>query len=426
MVNLAHLKPIRVLVAGDFMLDRYTFGSVGRISPEAPVPVLKITDQKSLPGGAGNVALNLAALDACVHVLGRIGSDTGGDQLKSLLEAENINTDNLLTEEGFSTPVKNRIVGSSQQMLRIDHEQTHSLPDSYLSELTFPDVDLIAISDYNKGFLTRALLKALVKHGQKLGIPVLVDPKGTDFTKYRGVTLIKPNYKEALSAANSTGLEEAAQFLLKQTKADHLLITRSKEGMSLFNDQFVHTHFPVRSKEVQDVTGAGDTVLAALSLALANQLPIDSAVHLANIAAGISIEKLGCARITLAEIAERMLELDATSKVYDEHTLYTLTKALTSKPFTIVGIDSADHLSLETFAMLKKLRTVDQKLIVYIRDVKPPSDFVSLLASLHEVDFVVIKSDSLAHLCDELHPTHAYLFEQEKLSLLENTSALIL
>ncbi|MCB1117001.1 MAG: bifunctional hydroxymethylpyrimidine kinase/phosphomethylpyrimidine kinase [Chlamydiia bacterium] len=425
MVNLSHLKPIRVLVAGDFMLDRYTFGSVGRISPEAPVPVLKITDQKSLPGGAGNVALNLAALDAHVHVLGRIGPDNCGDLLKSLLEAENINTDYLITEEDFSTPVKNRIVGSSQQMLRIDQEQTHDLPEAYLSALKFPDVDLIAISDYNKGFLTKSLLKALIAHGQKLGVPVLVDPKGSDFSKYRGVTLIKPNLKEALSAANAADLEQAAQSLLKQTKVEHLLITRSKDGMSLFDGQATHTHFPVRSKEVQDVTGAGDTVLAALSLALANQLSIESAVHLANIAAGISIEKLGCARITLAEIAERILELDSTSKVYDEHTLYTLTKALTNKPFTIVGIDSADHLSLATFGMLKKLKTANQKLIVYIRDKKPPSDFVSLLSSLHEVDFVVIKSDSLSHLCDELHPSSAYLFDGGTLSLLESTSALI-
>ena len=407
------------------MLDRYTHGKVGRISPEAPVPVLHVNKEQNLPGGAGNVALNLAAFGANVHLLGRIGPDNNGKELKALLEQEGIHTDLIACEEGFPTPVKNRLMGGTQQMLRIDHEYTHPFPNDDLDLSSLPDIDLIAISDYNKGFLTPNLLKQLIAYGKEKNIPVLVDPKGDDFTKYRGATLIKPNLNEAHIASKCSGsLEEVTQILFKQCQAKMLLITRSKDGMSLFTPTD-SKHFPVRSKEVQDVTGAGDTVLAALSLALANDMTIEMAIDLANIAAGISIEKLGCARITLADIAERMLTLDATCKVFDEHTLYALTKALEGDDFTILGLDSGDELSTDAFKAIKVLKSKTNKLIIYIRDEHPDPDFIALLSALHEVDFVVIKSESLAHLCDELHPQSAYLFKSGALQTLEAAVSLL-
>ncbi|HPE84940.1 MAG TPA: bifunctional ADP-heptose synthase, partial [Chlamydiales bacterium] len=292
MVNLigmlSHLKPFKVLVAGDFMLDRYTHGKVGRISPEAPVPVLHVQREHSLPGGAGNVALNLASLGAQVFALGRIGDDLEGEHLKRLLFDQDINAQGLLTENNYHTPVKNRLMGGSQQMLRIDFEHTHPIADDLVRNVALPDCDLIAISDYNKGFLTPTVLAALIKHGKELGIPIIVDPKGEDFSKYKGATLIKPNLKEAYAASKlplDSSLNDVAKALFNQSEAQQILITRSSEGLSLFSDDNTHTHFPVRCREVQDVTGAGDTVLAMLCMALANDLELASAAHLSNVAA---------------------------------------------------------------------------------------------------------------------------------------------
>ena len=427
---LSHLKPFKVLVAGDFMLDRYTKGAVGRISPEAPVPVLHVQSQHSLPGGAGNVALNLASLGAEVSVLGRIGPDQDGNLLKDLLHEYSINTNHLVIEEGFHTPIKNRLLGGGQQMLRIDFEKTHPIPDDLvaLSLENLPDVDLIAISDYNKGFLTNALLQGLIAYGKKREIPIIVDPKGDDFTKYASATLIKPNLKEAYSASKCSSdapLETVAKTLLKQSKAEQILITRSSDGLSLFSKDGAQTHFPVQAKEVQDVTGAGDTVLSILAMALANNLSSSVAARLSNIAAGIAIEKLGCALLTLGEIAERLLELDSSNKVFDERHLYALEQTLKGKDFTVLGIDSEDGMTTELFTTLKSLASQDEKLIVYIRNNHPDQNFVSLLASLHEVDFIVIKSESLAHLCDVIHPKCAYRFENNKLEPLESVAAII-
>ena len=423
--TLSRLKPFKVLVVGDFMLDRYTHGKVGRISPEAPVPVLHVQKEETLPGGAGNVALNLASLGAHVSVLGRIGSDPEGDYLKRLLFDQNIDAKSLLIEEGFHTPIKNRLLGGSQQMLRIDFEVTDAAPDSLFDDLKLLECDLIAVSDYNKGFLTPTLLDALIAHGHKLGIPIIVDPKGDDFSKYTGATLIKPNLKEAYLASKLShehSLQDVAQTLLDQSKAKQLLITRSSDGLSLF-DQNGHKHFPVRTREVQDVTGAGDTVLAMLAMALANGLNTSEAAHLANVAAGLAIERLGCAKLSLADIAERLLDLDVANKVFDEEHLYALEQTLFGKTFTILGLDSKQGMTTELFTTLKKLS--DDKLILYIRDDDPDSTFIELLASLHEVDFIVLSENSLSSLCERMHPTQSYLFESGKLESVASPAALI-
>ena len=306
------VKPFTALVLGDFMLDTYTHGRVKRISPEAPVPILEITSQESRPGGAGNVVLNLIALGGTVHAIGRLGDDDAGRELRSFLEKANA-SHTLLAEGNYHTAVKNRLVADSQQLLRLDREKisplSADLEKTILQHLetAIPQVQVVAISDYGKGFLTPRIIARAIQIAKDARIPIIVDPKGSDFTKYKGATLIKPNLSEAYTAAKASpdaSLDTVAKTLLEISQATLLLITRSEAGMSLFDNQGNRHDFPVRAKQVKDVTGAGDTVLAVFCLGLANQMDIHETSHLANVAASISIERLGCVQITLDEIMQ--------------------------------------------------------------------------------------------------------------------------
>ncbi len=309
------VRPFKTLVLGDYLLDAYTMGRVRRISPEAPVPVVETLKQESRPGGAGNVALSLVALGAEVVACGRLGKDEEGDELKRHLLGAGAQVSGLHEEVGYPTPIKNRIIADGQQLLRIDREVvttlTPSLEERCIAELksTIPQMGVVALSDYGKGFLTRSLISATLEIARTHKIPTIVDPKGIDFTKYRGATLIKPNVSEAYAAArfpHSASLDEVAEELFRITSAEMLLITRSEEGSSLFLQNGNRTDFPVRCQEVKDVTGAGDTVLAVICLGVALQWEMGFIADLANIAAGIAIEQLGCVQVTLAELLQRM------------------------------------------------------------------------------------------------------------------------
>ena len=302
------LKPFRAMVLGDFLLDTYTTGIVRRISPEAPVPILEVKQEDARPGGAGNVALCLKALGAHVSCVGRVGPDLHGDKLKDLLSMDH---SLVLTEKGYITPVKNRLIANSQQLMRIDREKVTPLDphlEAYIVqelEAKIAQMDVVAISDYGKGFLTKTLLESVISIAKEKKVPVIVDPKGIDFSKYRGATLIKPNLSEAYLAAKmdeSTALTEVAKALFEDADPQHLLITRSEAGLSLFSKEGIQQNFPVISREVKDVTGAGDTVLSTICLGMANGLDLSSTLRLANIAAGIVIEKLGCCQVTIKEI----------------------------------------------------------------------------------------------------------------------------
>lgn len=348
MVNLSRLQPFKVLVLGDFLLDTYTTGKVRRISPEAPVPVMEVIRHEARPGGAGNVALNLRALGGEVFCVGRIGDDVYGEQLKKLLSGMDLSS--LVIEKGYPTPVKNRLIADSQQLMRIDSETiTWLLPEleeRLLMQLKrlIPSMQVVAISDYGKGFLTNRLIQAAIEIARSANIPVIVDPKGTDFTKYKGASILKPNLSEAHAAAKkhaSTPLEEVAEQILSQTAIDRLLITRSEAGMSLFSSNATREDFPVVSKEVKDVTGAGDTVLAVLCLALANHLDLPTSVQLSNIAAGIAIERLGCVQVTLPEIAERLLK---NTKIFDVSQTYALEQVLKGKTYSLFILSKSSPL----------------------------------------------------------------------------------
>jgi len=433
---LSRFNPVRVLVIGDLMLDTYTTGKVKRISPEAPVSVLSVLKEESRPGGSGNVVLNLISLGAKVSVIGRVGYDVAGEQLRDSLECEGVDIEGIVVQKGYKTPVKNRLIADSQQVLRVDFETITPLIDSL--EQTVLDklpsilekVQIVAISDYGKGFLSRSLLKQVIALTKERGIPLIIDPKGDDFSKYEGATVIKPNQAEAYVAAKmplEASLDEVAKKILQISKAEMLLITRSEAGVSLFYQNGQRFDFPVRSKEVKDVTGAGDTVLSMISMALANKLDIKVGAQLANIAAGMAIERLGCARINLSEMAERLLEFDIENKIFDEEHLFALQQALKGKRFTVLGLDSRLGMSTALFRTIRKLSSSDQerKLIVYVRDSFPDEEFVSLLASLAEVDFIVLKCESLKNLCEIIHPHQVFVFEDEKLTALDHATDLL-
>jgi rfaE bifunctional protein kinase chain/domain len=308
----------KILVVGDFMLDVYTFGEVLRISPEAPVPVLRVTGESRRPGGAGNAILNLISLGMEVVAVGRVGNDVGGSTFLQEMAKEGVDTRGVVCDSAFQTPLKNRMIATGQQIVRIDYE--HPLPLNMRLEQEVVDtlpklldkVEIVAISDYAKGFLTPSLLAEVIKMAKKFAIPIIVDPKGIDFTRYRGATLIKPNYAEAVGAAGlgmEATLDDIAARILSDVGIETLMVTRSKEGISVFSQQGKRLDFPPQVHEVRDVTGAGDTVLAVVTAALANSLSISEAARLANVAAGIAIERIGCARISLADLSARLVEV---------------------------------------------------------------------------------------------------------------------
>jgi rfaE bifunctional protein kinase chain/domain len=297
----------RVLVVGDVMLDRYWFGEVERISPEAPVPVVRIARNEERPGGAANVARNAAALGAQVTLISVIGEDEAGKALERLLAAERVHT-SLHRDAALPTTVKLRVIGRQQQLLRIDFETTpsHEILASKLAdyERTLPDFDVVVLSDYGKGGL--AHIARMIELARAHGTRVLVDPKGEDYLRYRGATMLTPNRVEFREVAggwrNEAELATKAQTLRSELSLEALLITRAEEGMSLFTDAGA-LHIPAQAREVFDVSGAGDTVIATLGVLLGAGAEFASAVRIANQAAGIVVGKLGTAVVHPDELS---------------------------------------------------------------------------------------------------------------------------
>jgi len=296
----------RVLVVGDVMLDRYWFGSVARISPEAPVPVVHVERVEERPGGAANVAHNAAALGATVTLLSVAGRDEAGGQLAKLLKRANIDA-RLHQDRGIFTTVKLRVIGRQQQLLRADFETapSHEVLASKLREYRqlLRRHDLVILSDYGKGGL--AHIAAMIAAAKRAGKPILVDPKGDDFVRYRGATLLTPNRAEfqqvAGAAVDEADLAVRAQKLRRSLSLDALLITRSSEGMTLYR-RTGRLHVPAQAREVFDVTGAGDTVIATLGVAMASGMSMNEAVPIANRAAGIVVGKFGTAVVDSREL----------------------------------------------------------------------------------------------------------------------------
>ncbi len=316
------LARARVALAGDVMLDRFVYGEVSRISPEAPIPVLRVGDEKAMPGGAGNVARNLAALGAKVDFLSVVGDDEAGAELKTALGAEAV-TSSLTVVPGRETTVKMRFVAMGQQVLRVDRE-TH-LPlgnapsEKFIAGLTaaLDDKDVLVLSDYGKGVLTPAVLAAAITAARGKGLPVVIDPKGRDYARYAGADVVTPNRKElgeatGLPVENDEEIVAAARALIMQHGIGAVVVTRAQAGMSVVTSDGV-THLKAEAREVFDVSGAGDTVVSTLAAALGSGLPLPQAAALANSAAGIVVGKVGTAVVHGDELAAKLRERELSA-----------------------------------------------------------------------------------------------------------------
>ncbi|WP_305883448.1 D-glycero-beta-D-manno-heptose-7-phosphate kinase [Chromobacterium sp. IIBBL 290-4] len=300
------LAKASVLVVGDVMLDRYWFGDVSRISPEAPVPVAKISRSEERAGGAANVARNIAGLGGLATILSVVGDDEAADALERLLQADGIAT-SLKRDPNIDTTVKLRVVARQQQLIRLDFEDapSHEILAGKLEEFAeiVTEHDVVILSDYGKGGL--AHVADMIRLARAAGKPVLIDPKGDDYSKYAGATLLTPNRSEFRQVAGSwkdeAALTAKAQALREELNLDALLVTRSEEGMTLFRESGA-LHQPTFAREVYDVSGAGDTVIGTLGLALAAGLEMPAAMSLANAAAGVVVGKLGTAVCSQGEL----------------------------------------------------------------------------------------------------------------------------
>jgi len=308
-------KPPAILVIGDLMIDHYIWGDATRLSPEAPVPIVNIKNESTTLGGAANVAQNLVALGAKVTLSGVIGSDTFGERLIEIMAGENLATDAIIMDKSRPTTVKTRVVAGSHQLVRVDREVTATIRSELEDELVdkldhyINEVDIVLFSDYGKGLFSHDLTHRLIELAKGKYKKVIVDPKGLDYSKYKGAFIIKPNRKE-LSEAAKTGpikniedLQKSSKIIFKQTEAEYLVVTLSEEGMVIV-DEIGYQMLPVKATAVFDVTGAGDTVLATMAYFIASGLSIEEACELANHAAAIVIRRVGSATTTINEILD--------------------------------------------------------------------------------------------------------------------------
>jgi D-beta-D-heptose 7-phosphate kinase/D-beta-D-heptose 1-phosphate adenosyltransferase len=313
-----------VLCVGDLILDYFIYGSVERISPEAPVPVLQITRESHMLGGAGNVVRNVASLGGSSHFIAAVGRDDTAKKLATLLREEAQVESYLQAEKDRLSAIKTRYIAGNQQLLRADKESAEALAKDTEQKVIRLVRDLatksgaIVLSDYAKGVLTPAVVKDAIATGKKLGIPVIVDPKQKDFSYYKGASIITPNAKELAAATGlATGTTEevtrAARQLIKQHGFGAVLVTRGKHGMMLVRAKGTTLNVPTIAQEVFDVSGAGDTVVAMLALSLASGLGMEDAVQLANMAAGIVVGRLGTAAVTRTELKTALLTQNLAS-----------------------------------------------------------------------------------------------------------------
>lgn len=408
----------RILIIGDLMLDHYVWGSVERISPEAPVQILKITHENNRLGGASNVALNLIALGAKAHICGIVGNDSDGKIIVDLLDSAGIERDLLCVKSDFQSIKKTRFIASNQQVLRVDRESVDMSLDSTILEKikdTLGDFNAIILSDYGKGALGVDFTRQIIALANERKMPILCDPKGDDYSKYANATLLTPNKKEAQIATNIR-IDSAETLLdsLKKLKNDYnltyALITLSEDGMAIYDDKM--TQIPTLAKEVYDVTGAGDTVIAALAFGICTNMDIYESAKFANAAAAVVVGKIGSAQATRAEIFGVMgdeahlddLELIADLKKDGKKIVFTngcfdilhfghisyLRKAKSFGNILVVGLNSNDSV---------------RRLKGDLRPINDESDRAQILRELECVDFVIIfDEDTPIELIKKIRP----------------------
>jgi D-beta-D-heptose 7-phosphate kinase/D-beta-D-heptose 1-phosphate adenosyltransferase len=425
-MNLPDFSSARLLVVGDVMLDSYWQGPVHRISPEAPVPVVRVENEEARIGGAGNVALNAAVLGADTYLLGLAGGDATADQIEQLLTAQQVQCQ-LQRVPGSKTITKLRILSRNQQLIRLDFEDDFPNWDAakLLSDFTqrLEQVDVVVLSDYAKGALRHA--SELIQAARSAGKAVIVDPKGTDFSGYRGATLLTPNLAEFEAVVGhcqtDSEVEECGIALRDALDLDAILITRSEKGMTLLARGHNPLHLPTRAQEVFDVTGAGDTVVATLGVAIAAGVQLLDAVVLSNVAAGIVVSKLGTATVAPQELQSALHygSESCRSGIFDQDTLQVQLDAARAEGERIVMTNGCfDILHLGHIDYLEKARALGDRLIVAVNDdasvkrlkganrpVNPLETRMRMLTALGCVDWVVpFSADSPERLYCQLLP----------------------
>jgi len=399
-----------VLIVGDVMLDRYWHGAAMRISPEAPIPVVHVQEVVERPGGAGNVALNVIGLGAQAHLFGLRGEDEAGEQLQQSLQQPGL-TAHLVKQKDFTTVTKLRVVSLHQQLIRLDFENpsVNVAGARTLRDTLYPflkTAGALIISDYGKGALTE--IPALIKEARKAGVAVFVDPKSTDFSVYRGATMITPNFKEFQSVVGPCHSEEdiqtKGQQLLAQHEIDAILVTRGEKGMTLLQREEAPYHLLTRAKEVFDVTGAGDTVIAVLAAAMAAGYALTDAMMLSNMAAGIVVGKLGAATATVSELRNELKTALSKEGVMEESQLVLAVKEAKQRGERVVMTNGCfDILHPGHIAYLEEAKALGDRLIVAVNDdasvrrlnkgparpINALENRMAVLAGLSAVDWVV-------------------------------------
>jgi len=415
MINLVKKQP-KILVIGDLMIDHYLWGECERISPEAPIPIVNIDDENTVLGGAGNVVNNLVALGAQTDILSVIGDCDIANELGTLLSNINVSTNHLVKEKGRLSSKKSRIIASHQQVIRYDRESDYDISEKSQQTLfdqykkILKQYDIVLLSDYGKGVLTDSLTRDLIQEANNLGIKVLVDPKGINYFKYSGAYLLTPNKKEASLATNidiidDSSLLRAITQLKEKCSLNVSLITLSENGVAIYdNDLRVH---PTMAREVYDVTGAGDTVLATLGYALSSNYDIDQAVEFANLAAGVVVGKIGSATASIDEINDYKSSLHQSFSEEHIKTLIeieVLSTKLKDKGKKIVFTNGCfDILHAGHVRYLETAKSFGDILMVGVnsdksvrtlkgetRPINSEQDRALLIASLEAVDYVII------------------------------------
>ncbi|GGG51095.1 bifunctional protein HldE [Pseudohongiella nitratireducens] len=414
-----------VLVIGDAMLDRYWHGKTARISPEAPVPVVKVAGNEDRPGGAANVALNIAALGAAASVAAIRGQDEAGDVLQGRLEAAGVAC-HFARAASAPTITKLRVISQQQQLLRVDFEESYqpedlqALGDSAVQAI--PGCDVLVLSDYGKGALDDP--QQYIQAALEAGIPVVVDPKGQDFGKYRGATVLTPNLSEFEAVVghcqDESVLISRGQTLRETLELGALLITRGEQGMTLLQQNRQPLHLPAQAREVFDVTGAGDTVVAVLAAALAAGSALDEAMAMANIAAGLAVARQGTASISGPELRRAVQSMHGLGRgVMSEEQLLSAVEDARASGETIVFTNGCfDIIHAGHVGYLAEAKRLGQRLIVAInadesvrrlkgnsRPINPVERRMAVLAGLEAVDWVVsFSEDTPEHLLSMLKP----------------------
>ena len=404
-----------ILVIGDLMIDHYLWGSCERISPEAPVQVVDIAKETTVLGGAGNVINNLNALGAKVSVASVIGDDDNGVELIAMLNAIDVDSQNIVTQVSRKTSKKSRVIAVSQQILRYDKESKEDIENSSVEKIlnaiasNISSYDMVILSDYGKGVLTDELCQRVIKLANENSVKVLVDPKGSDFSKYKGAYLLTPNKKEAILAtgieiADESTLKKALLKLKEECSLGISLITLSEDGIAIFDETL--KVFPTVAKEVFDVTGAGDTVIASIAFALSSGKNIDETAKFSNLAAGVVVGKIGSATVTIDEIEEYEASLhkstsDAHIKSFEDiNAIVTRCRAngkrvvFTNGCFDILHVGHVKYLQIaKSFGDILIVGLNSDESVSRLkgptRPVNIAEDRAYLLAALEAVDFVV-------------------------------------